>query len=175
MQISFSFHKNNKFLEEFAKTQKDKSIAYLRKQFSLSFDDCEDIFQEAFITLYHNIQEGKLKELTSSLATYFMGICRNKTMELLREKDKYVAMPFEINTGDQSTFLDEQVDKILMLESDDESIQKKKDAMVRSIVRDLPSPCNELLWGYYRDGFSMRLRFPKHFRPQKSWLSQPKS
>lgn len=156
MQISFSFHKDNKLLEEFAKTQKDKSIAYLRKQFSLSFDDCEDIFQEAFITLYHNIQEGKLKELTSSLATYFMGICRNKTMELLREKEKYVAMPFEINTGDQSTFLDEQVDKILMLESDDESIQKKKDAMVRSIVRDLPSPCNELLWGYYRDGFSMR-------------------
>ena len=61
MQISFSFHKDNKLLEEFAKTQKDKSIAYLRKQFSLSFDDCEDIFQEAFITLYHNIQEGKLK------------------------------------------------------------------------------------------------------------------
>ena len=24
------------------------------------------------------------------------------------------------------------------------------------IVKDLPSPCNELLWGFYRDGLSMK-------------------
>lgn len=156
MQISFSLHNDTRLLDKFAKAQKDKSIAYLKKQFNLSSDDCEDIFQEAFITLYENIQKGKLKELTSSLATYFMGICRNKTLELLRDKERYVAMPFEVNTGSQSTFLDEQVDKILMLESDNQSIQDKKEAIVRNIVRDLPSPCDELLWGYYRDGFSMK-------------------
>ena len=43
-----------------------------------------------------------------------------------------------------------------MLESDDEILQERKEALVRNIVRDLPSPCDELLWGYYRDGFSMK-------------------
>ena len=61
-----------------------------------------------------------------------------------------------VNVGGQITFLDEQVDKILMLESDDEILQERKEALVRNIVRDLPSPCDELLWGYYRDGFSMK-------------------
>ena len=43
-----------------------------------------------------------------------------------------------------------------MLESNDEILQERKEALVRNIVRDLPSPCDELLWGYYRDGFSMK-------------------
>ena len=34
--------------------------------------------------------------------------------------------------------------------------KKRKEALVRDIVKDLPSPCNELLWGYYGDGHSMK-------------------
>ena len=80
MQISFLPHSDERLLEKFAKTQRQKAIAYLKNQFSLPTDDCEDVFQEAFITLYNNIQEGKLKELTSSISTYFMAICKNKTL-----------------------------------------------------------------------------------------------
>ena len=156
MQISFLPHSDEKLLDKFAKVQRNKTIAYLKKQFSLPSDDCEDIFQEAFITLYNNIQEGKLKELTSSISTYFMAICKNKTLELLRNRGKYVISSFDVNVGGQITFLDEQVDKILMLAEDNEVIQERKEALVRNIVRDVPSPCDELLWGYYRDGFSMR-------------------
>ena len=65
MQISFLPHSDERLLEKFAKAQRQKAIAYLKNQFSLPIDDCEDVFQEAFITLYNNIQEGKLKELTS--------------------------------------------------------------------------------------------------------------
>lgn len=156
MQLSFLPHSDERLLEKFAKAQRQKAIAYLKNQFSLPTDDCEDVFQEAFITLYNNIQEGKLKELTSSISTYFMAICKNKTLELLRSRGKYVISSFDVNVGGQITFLDEQVDKILMLEEDDEALQKRKEALVRDIVRDLPSPCDELLWGYYRDGFSMK-------------------
>lgn len=156
MQFSFLPHSDEKLLEKFAKVQRKKTIAFLQSQFSLPLDDCEDVFQEAFITLYHNIQEGKLTELTSSVSTYFMAICKNKTLELLRSRGKYVISSFDVNVGGQNTFLDEQVDKILMLEADDEVLQDRKEALVRNIVRDLPSPCDELLWGYYRDGFSMK-------------------
>lgn len=34
--------------------------------------------------LYNNIQAGKLDEMTASLSTYFMSICKNKALEHLR-------------------------------------------------------------------------------------------
>ena len=157
MQIEFFQHKHNKLLEQFVFSQKGKAIAYLQGKFAIPLADCEDIFQESFVTLYRNIQNGKFEILSSSLSTYFIGICRNKALEFLRGKSKYINMPFEINNTEKTTFLDEQVEKILMLESESESIQKKKEALVRDIVRNLPSPCDELLWGYYRDGFSMKI------------------
>ena len=43
-----------------------------------------------------------------------------------------------------------------ILEEDDEQIERRKSALVRQIVRDLPEPCSSLLWGFYRDGFSMK-------------------
>ena len=157
MQIALFRHNDNKVLERFASVQKEKAIAYLQGQFSLPTEDCEDIFQESFITLYNNIQNGKLEKLTSSMSTYFMGICKNKAYEFMRAKGKMVSTSYEINTGSNNTFLDEQIEKILMLESESETLQKKKEVLVREIVRDLPSPCDELLWGFYRDGYSMKV------------------
>lgn len=157
MQIALFRHKDNKLLEQFVSAQKRKTIAYLQGQFSMPLIDCEDIFQDALITLYNNIKSGKLEKLTSSISTYFMGICKNKAYEFMRSKKKIVSTQYEINSAPHNTFLDEQVEKILLLESESESFQKKKEALVRDIVRDLPSPCDELLWGYYRDGFSMKI------------------
>ena len=157
MQISLFRHKDNKVLEQFIIAQKEKAIAFLQGKFSLPSADCEDIFQEAIITLYNNIKNEKLENLTSSISTYFMGICRNKAYEFMRGKGKIITTPYEITSGSQRSFLDEQVEKILLLESESESLQKKKEALIRNIVRDLPSPCDELLWGYYRDGFSMKI------------------
>ena len=157
MQISLFRHKDNNVLEQFIIAQKEKAIAFLQGKFSLPSADCEDIFQEAIITLYNNIKNEKLENLTSSISTYFMGICRNKAYEFMRGKGKIITTPYEITSGSQRSFLDEQVEKVLLLESESESLQKKKEALVRNIVRDLPSPCDELLWGYYRDGFSMKI------------------
>jgi DNA-directed RNA polymerase specialized sigma24 family protein len=67
MKIALFRHREKKLLEQFAQAQRSKTLLFLQNQFSLPTEDCEDIFQEAFIVLYHNIQEGKLDELTSSL------------------------------------------------------------------------------------------------------------
>ena len=74
-------------LNKFAAEQWDKTLAYLQGTFSLSRSDCEDIFQEAFIVLYKKITDGELV-LTSSLSTYFVGICRNKAYEKMRGMGK---------------------------------------------------------------------------------------
>lgn len=145
---------SNTALDAFIKVQRDRIIAYLQRNFAISKDDCEDIFQDSFIILYRHAQEGRLDELTSSVSTYFIAICRNKTMELLRKKGKYVHSPFDNPENTSDIFLDSKINKILSF--DDGNFTEQKEALVRDIVKDLPSPCNELLWGFYRDGLSMK-------------------
>lgn len=143
-------------LNDFARRQRDKTIAFLQKNYSLSIDDCEDVFQDSFIILYNNIKEGKLDNLTSSVSTYFMAICKNKTMELLRTKGKYISIPIEFSDENNVQFSDEKVNTLLSLDTDESCIAEKKETLVRKIVRNLPSPCDELLWGFYRDGLPMK-------------------
>ena len=140
-------------LEKFAKEQWQKTRAFLLNRYSLTEDECADVFQDSLVILWKNIIENKVETegLCMSSSTYFMTICRNKTMELLRKKSKYVT------TKEHFDYQSEQVDKILALEDDSEKAQKEKEALVREIVKDLPSPCNELLWGYYGDGHSMKM------------------
>ena len=142
-------------LNRFAGKQWDKTLAYLQGYFSLSRSDCEDVFQEAFIVLYKNITEGKLT-LTASLSTYFIGICRNKAHEKMRAKGKEINIIDEFPNTTKDEFEDERIDTLLALEDDTEQIEARKEAIVREIVSNLPSPCDKILWGFYRDGFSMK-------------------
>ena len=143
-------------LNAFASKQWEKTIAFLQGQFSLSRPDCEDVFQEAFIILHQNNMDGKLVDMTASLATYFNSICRNKAFELLRQNGKTLNIVDEYPDATKDEFEDERIDRLLALEEDDEQIERKKSALVRQIVKNLPEPCNSLLWGFYRDGFSMK-------------------
>lgn len=146
---------SNTALDSFIKSQRDRTIAYLQRNFFVSKDECEDIFQDSFIILYQNAQEGKLDNLTSSVSTYFMAICRNKTMELLRTKGKYIHSSVDDEIHKSTTFIESKINMVLSFDNDDAHIEQKE-ALVREIVKDLPSPCNELLWGFYRDGLSMK-------------------
>jgi len=162
MIINLYKHKDEKEkrLEKFAKEQWQKTRAFLLSRYSLSEDECADVFQESLIILWRNIKENKVEAegLGMSSSTYFMTICRNKTMELLRNKSKYITTPYEINPSKEHyDYQGEQIEKILSLENDSMNAQKEKEALVRDIVKDLPSPCNELLWGYYGDGHSMKM------------------
>lgn len=59
-------------------------------------------------------------------------------------------------SGTKDVFEDERIDSLLALEDDTEDTEMRKDAVVREIVSNLPPPCDKLLWGFYRDGFSMK-------------------
>lgn len=146
---------SNTVLDAFIKSQRERTIAFLQCNFSVTKDESEDIFQDSFIIFYHNAKDGKLDNLTSSVSTYFMAICRNKAMELLRNKGKYFHDPIENETHLSDKFLESKINKVLSYD-DDGFLSEQKEALVRDIVKDLPSPCNELLWGFYRDGLSMK-------------------
>ena len=155
-----SNRKRNDVLNEFAKLYQDRTLIYLHNAFSLGKEDCEDVFQEASIILYQDVGKGKLDNLTSSLYTYFIGICRNKAHEQLRANGKAQlpsmdALSGEENERSYNTVLN-KADKILNLIDTDEKAAQERSGIVQDLVSRLPSPCHEILWSYYRDGLSMK-------------------
>jgi RNA polymerase sigma factor (sigma-70 family) len=142
-------------LNQFAADQWDKALAYLQGTFSMSRSDCEDIFQDAFIVLYKKITSGQLA-LTAKLSTYFIGICRNKAYEKMRGMGKELNIIDDYPSSTKDEFEDERIDRLLALEDNTEQIETRKEAIVREIVSKLPEPCDKILWGFYRDGFSMK-------------------
>lgn len=147
---------SERVLDDFARKEWDKAKAYLKKQIpALSEAECEDIFQDSFIILFQNNRDGKLKDVKSSLSTYFLSICRNKAFELCRSKNRgiYFDSDFGLETLDEVN--EEKLDTLLALDTD-VSLTESKKAIARQIVKDLPQPCDELLWGFYRDNLSLK-------------------
>ena len=152
--------KDNKYgehdLNRFASEVWAKALAFLQNRFGISEDDCKDIFQEAFIVLYANINAGKLNDMTASLTTYFLSICKNKGLEYLRGTSKSVNVDNETSLSLMDGEIREEKIEALLALDDDTTLVEQKEQLVQSIVKNLPSPCNELLWGFYRDNLSMK-------------------
>lgn len=165
MIISLHKHKDDieQRLEKFAKEQWQIIRAYLQSRYSITNEESSDVFQDSLILLWKNIKEKKVDiddcigTPSKSNAKYFMTICRNKTMELLRSKSKLADLSYKQDQDkDIIQFLPDKVETILALDEDKSEYQEEKDCLVRTIIKDLPSPCNELLWGYYGNGKSIR-------------------
>lgn len=60
------------------------------KKYGLDTEDVLDIYQDAYVALYENIQSGKFKELKSSLSTYLISIGKYMILEKLRKNKKTV-------------------------------------------------------------------------------------
>ena len=152
--------KRDEALNEFARKYRDRTLCYLQKAFSLSREDCEDVFQESSIVLYRDAGNGKLDNRTSSLYTYFIGICRNKAHEQLRANGKAQLPSIDELSGEENehryNMVLNKADKILNTIDTDEKAEQERSGIVQDMVSRLPSPCNEILWSYYRDGLSMK-------------------
>ena len=59
----------NTELSQFISGERNKVMAYLRKTFSLSDDDLNDIYQESSMALFVNIRDGKVSNITRTVLT----------------------------------------------------------------------------------------------------------
>ena len=89
-----------KLIRQFITKERSKVLAVLRNRLSVSTEDAEDIFQDACIALFNNIQNGKLKTLTCSLSTYFTQICLNMGYDF-------------VNRGHSTTSFDQMLDNTI--------------------------------------------------------------
>ncbi len=62
-----------------------KFIRWGIEHHSIDGADLEDLFQNAFLLMMHNIQAGRLTELTGTLCTYLFGVGKNLIRAFLRK------------------------------------------------------------------------------------------
>ena len=137
----------------FFQEKKAQTIKYLMNTFGgLNYQDCEDVYQEASCVLLQKKRDGELDNLKSTLYTYFVAICRIKSLEYFRKNQKNIELVDDFcNAG----FDMKKIDFVISLD-DNSDFEDKKEEAVRQIVKNLPDPCDKVLWGYFRDNFSVK-------------------
>lgn len=74
----------------YKKVYEDNRALFLNfaKRYNLENEETLDIYQDAYVALYENIQNGKFSELKSSIGTYLISIGKYKILERLRKNSK---------------------------------------------------------------------------------------
>lgn len=146
----------NQDLNRFISGEKDRVQMYLRKHFSVSDDDLDDIFQEASVALFLNVRDGKLSCLSSSLGTYFMKVCVNQTLKFIGKHSKTVPFFDESRLTNSNSLRDDKIDDLYNLCIDNEEAERKyrTEKLVGSILEAMTETCRNILHGYYWDDFS---------------------
>ena len=110
MAKEVSLHDND--LNTFISGERGKVLSYLRKKYSLSDDDLNDIFQDASMALFMNVRCGKITELTSSLGTYFMRVCINHTLKFLGKHTKSIPLFNDNQLTNPNSIRNDKIDEL---------------------------------------------------------------
>ena len=146
-----------KELNEFIKKEWNNTKLFLHKWYRLSIDDCNDVFYDSLMILWEDIQSGKFVEKEAKMSTYFKTICKNKARELIRKNAKESIVDDELSISILSgEIMSDRIDTLLSLENDEDIIKKKRNILAEQIVKDLPEPCNKILWSVYWENLSMK-------------------
>ena len=127
-------------------------INYSIKNFKLKKGDAENIYQEAFLALHQNVQNGKLTNLTVPLRTYLFQIGKNKIYDFFKRAGKEVDIVCLLHL---ITSENELGDFDLIYEDEDSDSERKK-LIVYNTVSEMGSPCKEVLFYYFWDDKSMK-------------------
>ena len=147
---------NNLELNRFISGEKGRVQAYLRKNYSVSDDDLDDIYQEASVALFLNIREGKLSALTSSLGTYFMKVCINQTKKFLGKSSRAIPLVDENRISNSNAVRDDKIDELygFCMDTEEEDRKVRMELLVNNIIASMTDTCKNILHGYYWNDFS---------------------
>lgn len=143
---------DNKFLAD----AREAVLQYAYKRFGLSGLDIEDLVQEALMTMFDNVQSGKLTSLNCNLKTYVIGILKNIASMRLREMKAFVGDINQSDDEDTPNPVDFEVAKDALRKWQDDDEAELREKAVHDIIINMTDPCKTILWSYYWEGKSMR-------------------
>ena len=146
----------DKELNLFISIERERVLSYLRKKFSVTDDDLDDIFQEASMALFLNVREGKLTTLSSSLGTYFMKVCINQTLKFLGKRKKSVPLFNENAIVTPNAVRNDKIDELygFCLDTEETDRKLRMEKLVNNIIASMTDTCKNILHGYYWNDYS---------------------
>lgn len=122
----------------------DHKMSFFRfaRTFSVSDDDISDVYQETIISLYENVNSGRLRTLTSSLKTYLFAIGRFKLYKRMGQHKKNGGEPHPIHAFKEMRLFDIDMEE-----------ERKK--ALKSAMGKLGEKCKRILELYYYQGMSL--------------------
>ncbi|WP_109302593.1 RNA polymerase sigma factor [Aquimarina sp. AU474] len=130
--------------------QKNKSLflSFARK-YGLGQDDLLDIYQDSFITLYENIQDGKLVKLSSTLSTYLISIGKYKILDRLRKNKQNVNNELVLELANQKD------DHLESFELETKELTPEE-VLLEKYFNQLGEKCKAILVMFYYKKYSIR-------------------
>lgn len=145
---------SRQLLDKFAKKEWPVAQSWLSRVYGLDVHDCEDIFQEAFIVLWTHLRQDRFDIHHDKAGSYFLSICKKKAQEAMRKKQRIVPVPDDVLAAQE--FSEAKSDQLLLTFEPEASLREKKETMVRQMLRQMPEPCNRILWAFYFESVSMQ-------------------
>jgi RNA polymerase sigma-70 factor (ECF subfamily) len=130
-------------LEVIYKSHKFEFISWLTNKFKCSEDEAKDVYQFAIMTLYDNIRNEKLSELTSSVKTYLFAIGKHKILEQQKASIKFIHK------------LDDQISDVPDVGRWENEMYEESLQLVETCLEKLGEPCRSILELYYYHSMSM--------------------
>ena len=143
-------------LNRFIADERNKVLAYLRKTYSLSDDNLNDIYQDSSLALFLNIREGKLTNLTSTLSTYFLRICINQALKFIGKQKTVIPLFDDGTLTNKDAFRQDKIDELYQLCTEDEEAEQisQSEKIVQDIIAAMPDTCKNIFQGYYWDNLT---------------------
>lgn len=139
------FLKNDeKVISSFYRSYRFMFTSHFMSKYRKDEDYVSDLFQDSCITIWSNITNKKLTpdNLTSSLSTYLISVGRFTMMAKDRKYKEIID--------------DNEIQKLQFVEDDENELRNKieREEYVSKVVREMKSPCSELLTAFYWDKLS---------------------
>ncbi len=135
---------NEDLLEKLYAQYRSEFIIWSGRRYNCTDDISAEVYQKAFIVLYYNIKDGKLKELKSSLKTYFYAIAKNVFREQFRDKHQHT---IDINQGVEAKEVDFNIEEKYQKEH-----QRKT---VTLLLEKIGDPCKTVLYLFFFKKYSV--------------------
>lgn len=135
----------------FKKVYQDNRNLFLNfsRKYGLEQEDLLDIYQDAYIVFYENIQSGKLKELKSSVSTYLISIGKYKILDRLRKNKKKVKIDSFMKAV---TEVDDALDSFELKDSE----LTKEQLLLQRYFSELGEKCKAILTMFYYKKYSIK-------------------
>ena len=133
----------DRIVTETYKKYREPFLGFARKNYGLSRNITEDIYQETMLAFHQNVLNGRINNLNVPLQTYVFAIGKNKIADHFHRTERNI-----ITETIPDVFLSEE-EMFNYFYEEEKSAANKRNMIIYKAVSQMDNPCKEILSLYY--------------------------